>query len=407
MKHMRIRQAKSIDIDDIAHIISTSFLIADYHGLRENIIDNPRYNYKDIIVVEDSNEVIACTKIMPLKVSFKGKVVDAGGISAVAVLPEYRRRGIADMMLKDAIKRMFTANYPFSILYPFQHRFYRKYGWEYIGMTLLYEIEPSNITMFDERINVRRMKTSEREKIKKVYAERIKSINFALHRNDAFWTRVIFPSFPNPYVYDDGEVKGYLCFEMKKNEKNQVEIEIKELIALTPEAYRGLWGFLASLAEQVVKIKYLAPPDEPLFNVLIEPREIDFKRPFFEYKSVASICSTFMMRIINLEEALKLLTFAHAPDGETTISIKDEILPENNITFKISVQDKIVSIQKLNAQSAKFRMDIKTFAQVLSSFAKPSSLYNIGKIEGDQSALKFLDAVFSDTLPFIFHFDIF
>jgi len=110
---MKIRQAKSIDIDDIAYIISTSFLISDFHGLRENIIDNPRYSYKDIIVVENNEEIIACTKIIPLKVSFKGKIVDAGGISAVAVLPEYRKRGVADMMLRDALKRMFEAKYPF------------------------------------------------------------------------------------------------------------------------------------------------------------------------------------------------------------------------------------------------------------------------------------------------------
>jgi len=106
---MKIRQAKSADIDDITHIISTAFLIPDYHGLRENLIDNPRYSFRDIIVVEDGVDIVACVKIIPLKVSFKNKIVDAGGISAVAVLPEYRRRGIADMMLKDALKRMFNA----------------------------------------------------------------------------------------------------------------------------------------------------------------------------------------------------------------------------------------------------------------------------------------------------------
>ncbi|MQK95186.1 GNAT family N-acetyltransferase, partial [Escherichia coli] len=157
---------------------------------------------------------MACTKIIPSKVSFKGKMVDAGGISAVAVLPEYRKRGVADMMLKDALRRMLEAKYPVSLLYAFQHRFYRKYGWEYIGSVVFYEIEPSNIQLFDERFNVRKMRNSEREKIKKVYAEKIKTVNFALWRNDAFWTRVVFPNFPNPYVYDDGEIKGYVSFEM-------------------------------------------------------------------------------------------------------------------------------------------------------------------------------------------------
>ncbi len=404
---MRIRQAKSVDIDDIAYIISTAFLISDYHGLRENIIDNPRYSYKDIIVVEDSNEIVACVKIMPLKISFKGKIVDVGGISAVAVLPEYRRRGIADMMLKDALIRMFNARYPFSLLYPFQHRFYRKYGWEFIGQIIFYELEPSNIPMFEERFNVRKMKISDREKIKKVYSEKIKTVNFALLRNDAFWTRAVFPNFQNAYVYDDGEIRGYIVFEMKKDQKNQAEVEIKELVALTPKAYRGLWGFLASLTEQVSKIKYLAPPDEPLFDILIEPREPDFKRPFFEFKSYASICSGFMMRIVNLEEALKLLTTTNASNGEVTISVKDDILKGNNFTFKITVTDKNVNIQKVNLKSADVEIDIATFAQIFSGFTKPSSLYQTGRLKGDENTLKYLDSVFADSLPFMFQFDIF
>ncbi|MEN3037853.1 MAG: GNAT family N-acetyltransferase [Candidatus Kryptonium sp.] len=403
---MKIRQAKSVDIDDITNIISTSFLISDYQGLRESIIDNPRYSYKDIIVVEDGNEIIACMKIIPLKASFKGKIINLGGISAVAVLPEYRKRGIADMMLKDALKRMYEANYPFSILYPFQHRFYRKYGWEYIGSVMLYEVEPSNIVLFDERLKVRKMKISEREKIKKVYAEKIKSINFALLRNDAFWTRIVFPNFPNPYVYDNREIEGYVSFEMKKNENSQIEIYIKELIALTPESYRGLWGFLASLSEQVSKIKYLAPLDEPFYDVLIEPREKDYKRPFFEYKSYASICSGFMARIINLTEALKLITTANAPNGEVTIEISDSFLPDNNLTFKIFVEDFNIFFEKTH-QSADIKSDIGSFTQIISGFSKPSSLYRIGRINGNEKALKFLDSIFADSLPFMFQFDIF
>jgi len=404
---MKIRQAKSADIDDITHIISTAFLIPDYHGLRENLIDNPRYSFRDIIVVEDGVDIVACVKIIPLKVSFKNKIVDAGGISAVAVLPEYRRRGIADMMLKDALKRMFNAKYPFSLLYPFQHRFYRKYGWEFIGSVMLYEIEPSNIPMFEERFNVRKMKISDREKIKKVYAEKILNVNFALYRNDAFWTRVVFQNFPNPYVYEDGDLLGYVSFEMKKNGRGLVEIEIKELVALTPEAYRGLWGFLASLTEQVVKIKYLAPPDEPLFDVLIEPREREFKRPFFEYKSFASICSGFMMRIINLEEALKLLKIANAPNFETSISIKDDLIPENNFTFKIIVEDRNINIKKIDSKIPDIETDIATFSQIFSGFVKPTSLYQTGKIRGDFKMIKFLDPVFADSLPFMYQFDIF
>jgi len=261
--------------------------------------------------------------------------------------------------------------------------------------------------MFEERFNVRKMKISDREKIKKVYAEKILNVNFALYRNDAFWTRVVFQNFPNPYVYEDGDLLGYVSFEMKKNGRGLVEIEIKELVALTPEAYRGLWGFLASLTEQVVKIKYLAPPDEPLFDVLIEPREREFKRPFFEYKSFASICSGFMMRIINLEEALKLLKIANAPNFETSISIKDDLIPENNFTFKIIVEDRNINIKKIDSKIPDIETDIATFSQIFSGFVKPTSLYQTGKIRGDFKMIKFLDPVFADSLPFMYQFDIF
>ena len=193
---------------------------------------------------------------------------------------------------------------------------------------------------------------------------------------------------------------------MKKGEKAQVEIDIKEFISLTPEAYRGLWGFFASLSEQVSRIRYLAPPDEPLFDVIIEPREKDFKRPFFEFKSYASICSGFMARLVNLEEAMKLFTTANAPDGEVVIEINDPLIPENNLKFKITVEDLNVSAQKTN-NSADVKTDIGTFTQIISGFVKSTSLYQTGKIQGRDKDLKFLDSLFTDSLPFMFQFDIF
>ena len=59
-----------------------------------------------------------------------------------------------------------------------------------------------------------------------------------------------------------GQIEGYLCYEVDADAGPfKLSLTVQEFVAATPEAHRGLVGYLASLSDQVAEIHIIAPGD--------------------------------------------------------------------------------------------------------------------------------------------------
>ncbi len=412
---MIIRQATSGDGDIIATLLSKSFL-EDTSVIRVSIENNPRYSLSDMYVLEDKSVgagILGCLRITPFEVYSRGVKMPMAGIAAVAVQPEARRRGIADTLMQDALRKMYEKDYPVSMLFPFRHRFYKKYGYAYVGSTMQYEISPSDIMNFPERSNVRPFSKSDRGKVKRILDRDIQSRgSFTLMRNDSFWELVVIPKFKDAFVYGDVEDRGYLVYELYKEPAStpgafsEPIMNIKEFVGLDAAAHRGLWGFIGALGEQVSKVRFLAPADYPLHLFLKEPRERDYRRLFFEYKSFSTLASGFMLRVINLREALSLLKHSTDSPADLVLKINDGDLPQNSRTVNVHVHNGETSVDDTR-QPADFEAGIEVFSQIYSGFLSPSEAVRYGFASARQSALPKLDELFRAPSPYIYQFDIF
>jgi len=402
---MLIRPATKKDIDNVARIIATSFLL-DLAAVKKSIVSATRATINDFILAEENKQLLGCLKINPFETYMRGTKLRVGGIGGVAVLPEHRRRGIAEELINTSIRQMAEQGYPISILYPFQHRFYRKFGWGFVGGAQFYEFSPANLQTFEERQFVRRWKQNDKRSIQNAYEQKIRDGNCALLRSEKFWQREVFPKFNECFVYDDGTIKGYIVFEYQKN-PTTIDIFIKELIALMPEAYRGILGFLSSLGEQVAAIKYLAPMDEPLYNFLKEPRSVESQRIVFEYRNLATFCTGFMLRVVHLEKALKILGNLPSVSGEVTFLVHDKQYPENSKPTTLTVQNGMVSVTMNSDSAVNFETDIATFSQLYSGFVTGTQGYWSSKVKSDQRTLNLVDSAFRNRPPFIYQFDVF
>lgn len=421
---MIIRQASSNDTDSIATLLSKSFL-EDTSVIRVSLENNPRYSLSNMYVAEDKTlnaGIAGCLRITPFEVYSRGTKMPMAGIAAVAVQPEARRRGIAEALMEDALRKMYEMDYPISMLFPFKHHFYKKFGYGYVGNMMHYELTPSNISEFtaesralsrEERSHVRAFNKSDKNKLKRVLQEEMQANRrLTLSRNDNFWDLVVFPKFKDAYVYDDGEVKGYIVLEVYKEHGSSVGLvgqtilNIKELVGLDAVVHRGLWGFIGALGEQVSRIKFLAPADYPLHLFLKEPREPEYRRLFFEYKSFSTLAAGFMLRVINVFDALSRLH--HSVDFPTdfVIRVNDGSLRQNSRTFNLHVHngETVVDETKQNVQ---FESDIETFSQIYSGFLKPSDALRFGLAQAEKSIAAKLDELFGAPAPFIYQYDIF
>jgi predicted acetyltransferase len=412
---MIIRQATGSDADHIAALLAKSFL-EDTSIIRVSIENNPRYSLSNMFVIEDKSiggGVLGCLRITPFEVCSRGERMPMAGIAAVAVQPEARRRGIAEAIMEDALRKMYEMDFPISMLFPFKHRFYKKFGYAYVGNMAEYDVSPSDIQNLPERSKVRAFVKSDRAKVKKVLEEEIRRRgSFTPLRNDSFWDLVVFPKFKDAYVYDDGEVKGYAVMELYKEAApapgafGEPVINIKELVGLEAAAHRGLWGFIGALGEQISRVRYLAQADYPLHLFLKEPRERNYRRLFFEYKSFSTTASGFMLRVINVPEALVRLKHSLESPADFVLKINDGNLPRNSGTFNLHVHQGETAVSETRRQ-VQFEADIEIFSQIYSGFLKASEAVRYGFASADPAVLPKLDELFGAPSPFIYQFDIF
>ena len=406
---MIIRQAVGGDAEQIASLLSKSFL-EDTSVIRVSIENNPRYSLSDMYVAEDrsiGSGVLGCLRITPFQVYSLGARMPMAGIAAVAVQPESRRKGIAEVLMHDALRRMYELDYPVSMLFPFKHKFYKKYGYAQIGNNILYEFSPNNVLPFPERSRVRPFVKSDKGKVKKVLQNVVESQGrFTPLRNDNFWELVVVPKFKDAYVYDDGEVRGYIAYELYKDAASEPVINIKELVGTDAAVHRGLWGFVGALGDQITKLKYLAPSDYPLHLFVKEPREYSYDRLFFEYKSFGTIASGFMLRVINIPDALRRVRTNIRSLEDTTLKVNDGNLPQNSRTFNVCVHEGETEVEETK-EPARFETDIATFSQIYSGFLKATTAIRYGFASGSIETGNRLNELFEGPSPFIYQFDIF
>lgn len=103
---------------------------------------NPSLDPEQVYVVEEDEDIRAMLSVLPLEVFVEGSLVPMGGIAAVATHAAYRWRGYAGELMRAALGRMRERGIHLSMLHPFAHAFYRRYGWELATEAVSYRFKP-------------------------------------------------------------------------------------------------------------------------------------------------------------------------------------------------------------------------------------------------------------------------
>ena len=78
-------------------------------------------------------------------VGLNGHPVQCGGIGAVSTLPEYRESGAIRAIFSELLPYARRSGEVLSALYPFNHAFYRKFGFETAAFAVNYSFPPAVI----------------------------------------------------------------------------------------------------------------------------------------------------------------------------------------------------------------------------------------------------------------------
>lgn len=286
-----------------------------------------------------------------------GHCVQNGGIGAVSTLPEYRNDGAIRQIFGELLPYAYRNGEVISTLYPFNHSFYRKFGYETVCHRQEYKFKPEALKNFRFEGEVHMW--SEGESVTpytELYERWARNISLCIMRDD----RMMAECHIKGNIYKDrcftymlsahGRNIAYVILKDVYHDPAAI-MEVEDLAWDGREGFRAILGFLARFSADYGTIVLPMPTDIELLSLLDTP-----------YDTENTKHSSYMARIINVSEALKCLTLK---DGQSfSVCVHDEFIEENNGCFNVCAKDGRTDVCRADASDAP--ADIVTDIRALS-----------------------------------------
>jgi predicted acetyltransferase len=234
----------------------------------------------------------------------------------------------------------------FSVLWPFEYEFYRRFGWakanDYTQVTLpaeaLAAVAPDPAGEF---VRLDADDWAALEAVRDEWATEA----LAVRRSEAFWRGRLFTSWrSDPYVYGwerDGDLRGYLLYRVEDGDDGEGKtMAVEELAGVDREATDHLYRFCRNHDSQVESVRLRRGGDTTLLDRLTDPRAATVERK-----------PGPMVRVVDVERALSALSYPADVSGTLTLSVADPRCDWNDGRFELSVADGRGSVRRLSPPS--------------------------------------------------------
>ena len=333
-----------------------------------------------------------------------GSVVRASGLGAIASSPETRRRGLVRTLLAEHLRRLRNEGVVLSLLYPFKFAFYRRLGWGIGARLVEAKVPPADLAAFGRPVGrIRRLIYGEKGRVhpaegetvesatdilERIYSTQAPAYNLAARRTPENWLSVFELTHGRRHVFgwEDaaGVAGGYVALRVPRDEDMQ-NLVIREIFALTPEAWRGLLHFLAGHEAQNKNLVFTLPLGHPLFDVLDNPKIAGSK-----------LAPGPMARVVDVASLLEARGTDVSLEGSCRLGVRDTLAPWNDGVFEVTSEGGQVRVGRLTGDSAPdLEMDVDIFSSLAVGVRPLSDYLAFGLVTGCPGAgLDFAHALF-------------
>lgn len=253
---------------------------------------------------------------------FDSHLTRATGIGGVSTMPEGRGQGGIRAIFEKQLPDSYEKGYVFSMLFPFSHVFYRKFGYELIQKSRSYRIPIASLKPFVDDAPI--VPVFNGMDLKEIHDAFGRKNNLCISRKEKQWHQVSKdPAKDVKYTYKIGE-EAFVCFKpVHGKEHERMTIRVTDLGYSSMQGLKSIFGFLYSLRAQFNDVSLMLPDSVPMMEMIPECYEVE-----------TEVSQHGMARVVNVKKALEMMTYP-AREGSFTVKVTDEQIADNNTVFRV------------------------------------------------------------------------
>jgi predicted acetyltransferase len=245
----------------------------------------------------------------------------------------------------------------------------------------------------NEPLAVHRYGPEHEAQVRACYELRARRTAGNIARTPYMWARVLAPVNAKVHAYvvmADREVEGFLAFSQKDVAVTpRYEITVRDVVATTPRAGRRILRLLADHRSMADHALVYASPSEPLLLLLGEEpwRIADHLR--------------WLVRVLDVPAALEARGWAAGARGEVALDVRDDVVPENQATFVLSVDSGHAVVRRTSSAPHTVTIDVRALAALYTGYLAAEELRVRGGIDGRDDDLARLTSLFAGPAPWM------
>jgi predicted acetyltransferase len=406
--------AETRELDTVLEILCEAFQMVP-EAARPVFYNDPYFHLENKRVLRVNGRVVSCLTIVEAECWIGASAVKLGGIAGVATRSEARNQGYAGRLLADTVRALRERGFGLSALIPARQEFYRRYGWEIAGHAHRYLTAPAHLPAFPERQNVRPTRPEDIPDLARLYEAWATSRTLHCRRDAKRWQYILDNVRQRVvYVSSEGDTQGYLLYDFLVTDAGGMETEpsgvalpptlrVLEMQTATPEARRGLLGFLASQT-QVGCIEATATLDDITRNGLLGLRN---GQTDLDALASLEIVPALMARVIDpLRLAKQMEGNWQNFDGALQIEMRDPLADGGVTSLRIEGHGGTARVlpagEKDVSTVERIQGDVRAWTQVVTGHIGADDACALGFLQPlTPSARTFASFLFPQRTPFL------
>jgi predicted acetyltransferase len=274
---------------------------------------------------------------------FGGVAVPTSGIAGVTVAAEHRGQGALGPLFAETLRHARSRGALISTLFPTAPGIYRRFGYELVADYVTVEVPTQSLAAVARPLSVtsRRATADDFDQIRAVYDAWASEQNGPLTRRGVSFTAGaddFIASFTGVTVAVDADssVSGFVSWDRGQGYGEGSSIEVSDLLATGPEAYRALLRTIGSFASVTPTTKIDTSGDDLALLLL----------PSFSWRVAHS--SPYMLKILDVPGAVSIRRYAAGLRASLRFALAGDVLPEIDGAYELVVESGTAQCRAVN-----------------------------------------------------------